>query len=108
MSVGAKYISPVVIILAGGKGSGRFDFNDNALTENAYPISWTLSNGGEFTIDTTVAGAGDAFIQSLAPRGVDSSLYGYLLFAIDRESTGKSKRSSTDQGNFKSESGSCN
>ncbi len=98
------------IILVGGKGSGRFDFNNNVLTENAYPISWTIANGGEFTIDTTTAGAnaGDAFMQSLAPRGVDSSLYGYLLFAIDRESTGKSKRSTTDQGNFKAEAGSCN
>jgi hypothetical protein len=97
------------IILVGGSGSGRFDFNNNPLPDNAYPISWTIHNGGKFTIDTTAgAAAADAFIQSLAPRGVDPSLYGYLLFAIDRESTGKSKRSATDQGNLKTEVGSCN
>jgi predicted regulator of Ras-like GTPase activity (Roadblock/LC7/MglB family) len=98
------------IILIGGAGSGRFDFNDNALTENGYPISWTLHRGAEFTIDTTAGiGFGDAYIQSLAPRGVDSSLYGYLLFTIDREATGKSDRASSDQGNFtRTEVGSCN
>ena len=97
------------IVLIGGKGSGRFDFNNNALTQNAYPISWTLYSGAEFTIDTSAVGFGDAYIQSLAPRGVDSSLYGYLLFAIDRESTGKSARASGDQGNFtRTEVGSCN
>jgi hypothetical protein len=108
VTIGA-HTYPGGIILVGGKGSGRFDFNNNPLTENGYPISWTLAKGAEFTIDTTGGTTvGDAFIQSLAPRGVDTSLYGYLLFAIDRESTGKSKRSSTDQGNFKAEAGSCN
>jgi hypothetical protein len=101
---------PKGIILVGGSGSGRFDFNNNPLTENAYPISWTLYNGGQFTIDSA-GGAlvGDAFIQSLAPRSVDSSLYGYLLFSIDRESTGKNGRAATDQSNFKRvEATSCN
>jgi hypothetical protein len=96
------------LILIGGKGSGLFDFNDNPLTENAYPITWTLHKGAGFTIDTSGTG-GDAFIQSLAPRSVDSSLYGYLLFSIDRESTGKTDRAASDQGNFSHEEAtSCN
>jgi hypothetical protein len=103
------------IILIGGAGSGRFDFNNNALSQNGYPISWTLYNGAEFTVDTgALASApslfrGDAFIQSLAPRGVDSGLYSYLLFAIEQESTGRSERAANDQSNFtRTGVGSCN
>ena len=97
---------PGGIILVGGKGSGRFDFNSNPLTQNAYPISWILHNGGQFTIDTGALGASDAFIQSLAPRGVDSSLYGYLLHTIDN--FGNEKRSGYNQSNFtRKDAGSC-
>ncbi len=92
---------PKGIILIGGKGSGRFDFNNNPLTENAYPITWTLQNGGAFTIDTMApAGTGDAYIQSLAPRAVDSSLYGYLMSTLEHDHE-RHTVEPVDQGNYK-------
>jgi hypothetical protein len=94
------------IIVIGGPGSGRFDRVDNPLTQNAYPISWSLLNGGQFTIDTRTMGASasDAFMQSLAPRGIDPGLLGPILHPLDPDKSNK-----PSQGNFKQEAeSSCN
>jgi hypothetical protein len=93
-------VIPAGLILAGGSGSGRFDEFDFPVTWNGYPISYQFTGGGSYTVVSTLAGAADGYVKSRAPSGIDESLFGYLMFAINTESIARGRRTQSDQGNY--------
>ena len=96
------------LIIAGGGGSGLYDVFDHPVTTNDYPISYKFTSGGVLTLITDMAGYADALVKSRAPLGIDESLLGYINFSINTETLAKSRRGSSDQGNFKRKSaGQC-
>ncbi|MBL8490797.1 MAG: hypothetical protein JNM82_08465, partial [Rhodocyclaceae bacterium] len=102
----ATGVHPAGLLLIGGSGSGRFDLNDDPVLANDYPVKYLLS-GGSYTVITSLRG-GDAYIQSRAPIGIDSSLLGYIFFAINNETQTRGKRSIVDQATpDRSQAGQC-
>ncbi len=90
------------LIIAGGTGSGIYDVFDNPVTTNDYPISYKFTSGGALTLITDMpTGYADALVKSRAPLGIDESLLGYINFSINTETLAKSRRGTSDQGNFK-------
>ena len=96
------------LIVAGGSGSGLYDVFNNPATNNDYPISYTFAGGGALTVITDIPSYADGLVLSRAPLGVDESLLGYINFSINTETSARSRRGASDQGNFKRRSaGQC-